>query len=101
MTLTARPARLAWPGRGGAARPVLLLALPLLFFALFFFYPLFSILRLSLSSGVEAAPISLGAILRPLWFTLWQAAISTLLTFAVGLPGAYLFARFEFRGKQL
>jgi thiamine transport system permease protein len=78
-----------------------LLALPLLFFALFFFYPLFSILRLSLSSGAEAAPISLGAILRPLWFTLWQAALSTLLTFAVGLPGAYLFARFEFPAKRL
>ncbi len=101
MTLTARRARIAWPARAGAARPVLLLGLPLLFLALFFFYPLFSILRLSLSSGGEAAPIALGAILRPLWFTLWQAVLSTLLTFAVGLPGAYLFARFEFPGKRL
>ncbi len=98
---TARQAWRAGSARGGAARALLLLALPLLFFALFFFYPLVSILRLSLSSAGEAAPFTLGAILRPLWFTLWQAILSTMLTFAVGLPGAYLFAHFEFRGKRL
>jgi thiamine transport system permease protein len=36
-----------------------------------------------------------------LWFTVWQAALSTLLTLLVGLPGAYLFGRFAFRGKSL
>jgi thiamine transport system permease protein len=36
-----------------------------------------------------------------LWFTLWQAALSTLLTLIIGLPGAYLLARYEFRGKRL
>ncbi len=36
-----------------------------------------------------------------LWFTIWQAALSTILTLAVGLPGAYLLARYEFRGKSL
>jgi thiamine transport system permease protein len=39
--------------------------------------------------------------LATLWFTLWQAALSTLLTLIVGLPAAYLFARFDFRGKSL
>ena len=34
-------------------------------------------------------------------FTLWQAALSTLLTLLVGLPGAYLLARYRFRGKSL
>jgi thiamine transport system permease protein len=36
-----------------------------------------------------------------LWFTIWQAALSTLLTLVIGLPGAYLLARYEFRGKSL
>jgi thiamine transport system permease protein len=36
-----------------------------------------------------------------IWFTFWQAALSTLLTLALGLPGAYLLGRFDFRGKSL
>jgi thiamine transport system permease protein len=36
-----------------------------------------------------------------LWFTTWQAAVSTLLTLALALPGAYVFARFRFPGKSL
>ncbi|MEN6298704.1 MAG: iron ABC transporter permease, partial [Anaerolineaceae bacterium] len=36
-----------------------------------------------------------------LWFTLWQAILSTLLTLLIGLPGAYLMARYNFRGKAL
>jgi thiamine transport system permease protein len=35
------------------------------------------------------------------WFTIWQAGLSTLLTLLFGLPGAYLLARFDFRGKAL
>ncbi len=36
-----------------------------------------------------------------LWFTIWQAAVSTLLTVIVALPGAYIFARYDFKGKAL
>jgi thiamine transport system permease protein len=36
-----------------------------------------------------------------LGFTFWQAALSTALTLLVGLPGAYLVARFRFRGRSL
>ncbi|MCB0069238.1 MAG: iron ABC transporter permease, partial [Caldilineaceae bacterium] len=35
------------------------------------------------------------------WFTTWQALVSTLLTIAAGLPLAYIFARYDFRGKSL
>ena len=34
-------------------------------------------------------------------FTFLQAVISTLLTLLLGLPGAFLLARYEFRGKSL
>jgi thiamine transport system permease protein len=36
-----------------------------------------------------------------LWFTLWQAAASTVLTVLLALPAAYVLARFEFPGRQL
>ncbi|MFO8075760.1 MAG: iron ABC transporter permease, partial [Egibacteraceae bacterium] len=35
------------------------------------------------------------------WFTLWQAVVSTLLTLAVGLPGAYAMSRMDFPGRSL
>ena len=85
----------------------LLWLLPFVFLGIFYFFPLGSILQTSFEradSGI-AAPffeaIQLESVRQVLWFTIWQAALSTLLTLAVGLPGAYLFARYEFRGKSL
>jgi thiamine transport system permease protein len=81
--------------------------LPLLFLGFFFFYPLVAIFRLVFSPiplipGAPGLDASSGhAIWRPLWFTLWQASLSTGLTLLVGLPAAYLFARFKFPGKSL
>lgn len=85
----------------------LLYSLPLLFLAAFFFYPLWRILALSFlgDSGELFAPIQnlLGGTFfwELLWFTSWQAAASTLLTLAIGLPLAYLFAHYAFPGKTL
>lgn len=83
---------------------------PLGFLALFYFYPLASIFQISFARG-EAGPAKLAApfievfssaaMRSVLWFTLWQAALSTLLTLLFGLPGAYLLARYEFRGKSI
>lgn len=84
-----------------------LLLLPLLYLLLFFFYPLASILQISLFPGGQlelSGFITLAT--RPyyrelLWFTFWQAALSTLLTLLVGMPAAYALARFRFPGKSL
>ena len=88
-------------------RTALLWAAPLLFLILFYFYPMGSILKASFarSQAGLAAPF-LEALTSPgersiLWFTIWQATLSTALTLLVGLPGAYLLARFDFRGKSL
>ncbi|MBA2337783.1 MAG: iron ABC transporter permease [Acidimicrobiia bacterium] len=35
-----------------------------------------------------------------LWFTTWQAVASTALTLALGLPAAYVFARYQFPGRR-
>ncbi len=69
------------------------LSLPLLFLGLFFFYPLFSVL---VSGWRIAAWPAARSLLRLFWFTTWQAAVSTLLTLALGLPGAHVFARYRF-----
>jgi len=84
-----------------------LLLIPLTFLALFYFYPLIAITRLSLAPHGTldvrslAALVSSSYYLRTLWFTTWQALASTGLTLAVGLPAAYVFARYEFPGKTL
>ena len=84
----------------------LLWVVPLAFLALFYFYPLGSILQAGFARS-ELGPVAtfmlaLGsARLRGVvGFTLWQALLSTLLTLAVGLPGAYVLAHFDFRGKR-
>ncbi|HEX7567051.1 MAG TPA: iron ABC transporter permease [Anaerolineaceae bacterium] len=85
-------------------QPVIWLwAAPFLFLAYFFFYPLISILGMA---GQAALGGTLkigfwGEIWPALVFTVWQAVLSTLLTMLVGLPAAFLFARFRFWGKSL
>jgi len=88
-------------------KSVLLWLAPLVFLALFYFYPLGSIFQVSFGRGENGAATafqdiaSSPALWNVLWFTIWQAALSTLLTLAVGLPGAYLLARYDFRAKPL
>lgn len=80
---------------------IILLLLPLIFLVAFFFYPLGNILRLSVT---REALIALGTrtyFLKTIWFTMWQAVVSTILTLIIGFPAAYLFARYQFPGKSL
>lgn len=78
-------------------------AIPLAFLALFFFLPLGKILTVAgesaLAKGFSLS--SLAPVTGPLWFTTWQAALSTLLTLLLGLPAAYVYSHFEFTGKRL
>ena len=77
------------------------LSLPALFLLVFFFYPLGTILVRSFRISEMPALPNPRYYLRLLWFTTWQAGASTLLTLALGLPGAHVFARYRFRGKSL
>ena len=73
---------------------------PILFLLSFFFLPLSKILFLAFNiSAFTKANFQL--ILSTLSFTFYQAALSTILTFVLGLPSAILFSRFNFRGKSL
>jgi thiamine transport system permease protein len=79
---------------------ILLWLLPLSFLIIAFFHPLSRILALTLDPAT-LTPQNLLLASRVLLFTFYQAVLSTLLTLLLGLPVAYLFARYDFRGKSL
>jgi len=73
---------------------------PILFLLIFFFQPLVRIITLAFStSAFTEANFQL--IVSTLGFTFYQATLSTILTFILGIPSAILFARFNFKGKSL
>src|SRR6185503_10221067 len=78
----------------------LLWLLPLSFLAISFFFPLSKILALTFDINTLTTE-NLQLAYRVLHFTFYQAFLSTLLTLLLGLPSAYLFARYNFRGKSL
>ncbi|WP_329597238.1 iron ABC transporter permease [Streptomyces pseudovenezuelae] len=84
-----------------------LMAVPVAFFAVFFAYPVAAIVTRGLKAdgtwqlGRITDVLTQPDIRHVLWFTTWQALVSTALTLLVALPGAYVFARFDFPGKQV
>ena len=74
--------------------------LPLSFLLIFFFFPLSRILILTFDASTFTLE-NLRIAINALGFTFYQATLSTLLTLLLGLPAAYLFARYDFRGKSL
>ncbi|MES9622670.1 ABC transporter permease [Streptomyces tuirus] len=83
------------------------MAAPVAFFAVFFAYPVAAIVARGLKTdgtwhlGRITEVLAQSDVRHVLWFTTWQALVSTALTLLVALPGAYVFARFEFPGKQV
>ncbi|MGQ4384426.1 ABC transporter permease [Streptomyces sp. SAS_270] len=92
--------------RGSAAR-LGLMAVPVAFFGVFFAYPVAAIVARGLKVdgvwrwGRIGDVLMQSDIRHVLWFTTWQALVSTALTLLIALPGSYVFARFDFRGKQI
>lgn len=114
VDVTARPPeapRTASGRPGRSLRPTVvrlgLMAVPLAFFGVFFAYPVTAIVSRGLKDGGHWQFGRIGEVVTDpatghvLWFTTWQALASTALTLALALPGAYVFARFDFPGKQL
>ena len=80
---------------------------PLAFLGVFYLYPLLSIFDISLR---PAGLLDLSAFvrllssdyyIRTLLFTVNQAALSTVFTLLLATPCAFVFARYQFRGKTL
>lgn len=80
---------------------------PFLFLAVFFCYPLASITARGLAPGGQIDLSAFGQIvsspfyLETVWFTFWQAAVSTILTILAAFPATYVMARYTFRGKAV
>ncbi len=100
------PGKQAGTARGSAAR-LGLMAVPVAFFAVFFAYPVAAIIARGLKVdgvwrlGRIGDVLAQSDVRHVLWFTTWQALASTALTLLIALPGAYVFARFDFPGKQV
>jgi len=80
---------------------------PLAFLLIFYFFPLSKILGISIGRSESGfiAPfmeaIKSSYIRKVIGFTFLQAVLSTIITLGVGIPGAYLLARYQFKGKAL
>ncbi len=91
----------------GRAAQLALLVVPVAFLGVFFAWPVARIVGLGLLPDGRLDPGSVAEVLtdpgvrRVAWFTLWQAVASTLLTLALGLPGAYVLSRVDFPGRRL
>ncbi len=84
----------------------LLWLLPLAFLAIFYFFPISRIFSISFAESDGGLFQALSEMFRSsyirgvLSFTFWQAVLSTILTLIFAVPAAWIFARFEFRGKD-
>jgi len=92
---------------GGIIRRSLPLIVPLVFLGFFFYFPLFTILEEGIRNEAGKVSLSnLASILgekyyrKVILFTVEQAILSTIFSLLLGLPGAYIFARYHFRGKS-
>ncbi|SHN06440.1 ABC transporter permease [Cryptosporangium aurantiacum] len=82
-------------------RRLALSVVPLAFLAVFFAYPVASLLSLGLGEGAPGELLTDPGVRSVLWFTVWQATASTVLTVLIALPGAAMLARFALPGRAL
>lgn len=91
----------------GAAAALAVAAIPIAFIGVFFLYPVGSILWRGLvpDGSFDAGPLrrvlTEGDLRQIAWFTFWQAAVSTLATVVIAMPGAYMLSHYKFRGRAL
>ncbi|MFM2073088.1 MAG: hypothetical protein RLZZ623_3352 [Actinomycetota bacterium] len=78
-----------------------LVAAPAAFLALFYLWPVANLFTEVFDwSGVRHA-LSRPGLRAVVWFTTWQAVVSTAATVVVGLGPTYLLSRWSFRGRRL
>lgn len=66
-----------------------------------FYFPLLGVLQLGFGGHLNAANPSELSVWPVLWFTLWQAVVSTVICLIIGIPAAYIFYRRSFPGANL
>jgi thiamine transport system permease protein len=71
-----------------------------IFFTVFYFFPLGKLLRYGLSVSTLIDVYSSGGIWKIIWFTFWQAILSTLLSLLFGTLIANTVTKLRFRGRS-
>jgi len=74
---------------------------PVVALAIFYVWPFTTLLVEALDATAVADTFGRSQTWKVVWFTLWQAVVSTVITIVVGLVPAYLVARFAFTGRSV
>jgi thiamine transport system permease protein len=69
-----------------------------LFITVLYAWPVSTLLWTTLRHGTRRSPFD--NVAGIVWFTAWQAAVSTVLTLLIGTLPAYVLARYSFRGRR-
>ncbi|MTA12874.1 MAG: ABC transporter permease subunit, partial [Actinobacteria bacterium] len=78
-----------------------LLAVPVVFLAVFYAWPVATLVATVVDGSVLGDTLGRRNLAQVLWFTTWQAAVSTAATLVAGIGPAYLVARWDFPGRRL
>jgi thiamine transport system permease protein len=76
-------------------------AIPTLFIGYFFLYPVGRLIVLGLSEFTAGTAAVESRLARVGWFTLWQATVSTVLTFLVAGPLTWAVSTYRFAGRKV
>jgi len=79
---------------------VALAIVPVIGLGVFFLWPFATLLSTAITGEAITNTLSRRSTWDIAWFTLWQATVSTLGTIIIGLTPAYVFARYNFRGRE-
>ena len=69
--------------------------------AVFYAWPVATLLVEALSADAVRETLGRASTWEVVWFTTWQAVVSTVVTIGLGLAPAYVIARFDFRGRTV
>jgi len=75
--------------------------LPFVVLALFFAFPVLTIITKYARLSCLSSTLTNGSLRDVWWFTTWQATLSTLLTVAIALPVTWATSRYKFRFSRL
>ena len=70
------------------------------FYGVFYFFPVGNLLQYGIEFTTIKEVFSSSSTWKVIWFTTWQALLSTFISLLIGIWIANVFTKFEFRGKQ-
>ena len=80
--------------------PWLLAVVPVCFLAIFFVWPVASIIARGLDARAIGDVLGSARTRGIIWFTLWQALVCAAVTVVIGLAPAIVLSRYRFRGRR-